>query len=82
MFHILSKKEAINAEKEIDKFLVALDFNIKSGLVSLLKPILKERDCLHYWIDTSSYENDFPKNSLICQKCSSVRKGYKNGDHP
>lgn len=74
MFHILSKKEALKAEKEMNEFLSSLDFNIKSGLVSLLKPILTQRDCVHDWSDTDSYENDLPKNSLICRKCSLMKK--------
>lgn len=73
MLYVLSKEEAEKEEKEVDKFLLSLDFNIKSSLASLLKPMLKQINCEHDWVDLDSYENSMPKNSLLCQKCSLIR---------
>lgn len=74
MVYVLTEKEAKKAEEEIDKFLLSLDFNTKSSLVSLLKPILEQKGCEHDWVDLDSYENDLPKNSKICRECSLIRK--------
>lgn len=74
MLYVLSSEEAEKADKEINEFLLSLDFNIKSSLVSLLKPILKQVNCEHDWVDLDSYENDLPKNSKMCRECSLIRK--------
>ena len=76
MLHVLSQEEIEKADKEMNEFLLSLDFNIKSSLVSLLKPILKQINCEHDWVDLDSYENDMPKNSLFCRKCYLI-KGKK-----
>ncbi len=76
MLYVLSSEEAEKADKEINEFLLSLDFNIKSSLVSLLKPILKQVNCEHDWVDLDSYENKMPKNSLWCPNCSLI-KGKK-----
>ncbi len=76
MLYVLSSEEAEKADKEMNEFLLSLDFNIKSSLVSLLKPILKQINCEHDWVDLDSYENDMPKNSLFCRKCYLI-KGKK-----
>ncbi len=76
MLYVLSSEEVEKADKEMNEFLLSLDFNIKSSLVSLLKPILKQVNCEHDWVDLDSYENDMPKNSLFCRKCYLI-KGKK-----
>lgn len=74
MLYVLSKEEAEREEEEMDEFLLSLDFNTKSSLVSLLKPLFKQINCDHDWVDLDSYENNMPKNSLMCRKCSLIRK--------
>lgn len=69
MLNILTKEQAEKSEKEMDKILLSLDFNTKSSLVSLLKPLMRKIYCDHDWVDTDSYENDLPKNTLFCKKC-------------
>lgn len=69
MVKLLTKKEFSNAEKEINNFLLSLDFNIKSSLFNLFSPIVEKMNCEHEWKNTDSYENDFDKNTKICKKC-------------
>ena len=69
MVKVLTKKEFSNAEREINNFLLSLDFNIKSSLFNLFTPIVEKMNCEHEWKNTDSYENDFDKNMRICKKC-------------
>ena len=69
MVKVLTKKEFSNAEREINNFLLSLDFNIKSSLFNLFTPIIEKINCEHEWKNTDSYENDLDKNMKICKKC-------------
>ncbi len=61
MLKVLSEKEVETSWKEVDEFLLSLDKNIKSDLVFLLKPLIKQLNCNHDFLDLDSYENSFPK---------------------
>ncbi len=70
MLSILSKEEFEKQEKEMNGWLLALDWNTKAAIFSLLKPLQKQAECEHFFQDTDNWKNDFPKNTLICFKCN------------
>ena len=74
MMRILSIPEAKKISEENDKFLLSLDDHIKSSLVHLLQPLVKQLYCEHEWIDFDSYENQMPKDSKYCTKCQLIAK--------
>lgn len=75
MFRVLTKEEGLEYERQVDDFLLSLDWNIKYRIRDLIEPILKQTECLlHDWVDTDSYENELSKNSLYCRKCNLWKK--------
>jgi hypothetical protein len=70
MMRILSKEEFILVEKELNEWLLSLDFNVKSGIKSLLNPLIDQANCQHEWIDPNTYENNLDKNKLFCRFCN------------
>jgi len=69
MIRIMTDEEANKVEEGYNEFLVSLDFNTKSALVNLLKPLLEQLNCEHEWIDPNEYENKLDKTKLFCKKC-------------
>lgn len=76
MIKIMSEEEAKQQEKDIDKFLTSLDFNTKSKLVSLLKPMQKQINCEHDWIDPNEYDNELDKTKQYCRHCDLTKDIY------
>lgn len=72
MLKILTQEEAEESKKEINEFLVSLDFDIKSKLYSLLRPLITQRNCNHDWVNYDSYDNEMPKDKKYCRKCSLI----------
>lgn len=69
MLRVLSKKENKVLEKEINKWLLALDWNTKFKIKALLEPIIAQTNCEHVWIDPNTYENRLDKTKLFCINC-------------
>ncbi|MDO8610097.1 MAG: hypothetical protein Q7R95_06085 [bacterium] len=74
MIQILTEEQALESEKKMDNFLLSLDFNTKSEIVRLLKPLIEKINCEHDFIDTDSYENELPKNMYLCRKCNFMKE--------
>lgn len=74
MLRELTQEESAIKERRINEYLLSLDSNTKSHLVSLLNPLTKQANCNHNWIDLDSYENEMPPNSLFCNKCQLIKR--------
>jgi hypothetical protein len=74
MMRILSKEEVKQEHEAVDKWIMALDYNTKFHLRSLLEPFQKQSNCSHIFIDPNSYENQMPKDKLFCRLCSVTKE--------
>lgn len=72
MVRVLSEEESKKVEKEVDEFLLSLDFNTKQRIKTLIESFQQQIECEHNWIDPNSYENELPKNKLFC-RCGATK---------
>lgn len=65
----MTDKEAAEAEKTWNEWFEGLNFNVKSDIYTLVKPLVEMSECQHNFYDTDGYKNDFESGTLICRKC-------------
>jgi hypothetical protein len=70
MMRILSEEESIQSEKEINEWILSLNFNTKARLKEMLEPIIRQSNCTHEWIDPNTYENNLDKSMEYCRLCN------------
>jgi len=70
MFQVISKEEAKRNQKELDDWIMSLDYNTKHHIKEIIVPFIKQNNCFHEWVDPNSYENELDKTKVFCRHCN------------
>lgn len=73
MIRVLSPEEAVQSEKEVNQFLLSLDYNTKHRIKDMIEPLLQQAHCEHEWIDPNTYVNELDKSEEFCRLCRLTR---------
>ena len=70
---VLSPQEVEQSHREIDTFLMELDYNTKYHIRQLIEPFIIQANCDHEWIDPNIYINELDKSEEFCRLCHLTR---------
>jgi hypothetical protein len=73
MIYVLSPEEVAQSQREVDTFLLSLDYNTKYRIKDMIEPLLRQANCEHEWIDPNTYVNELDKSEEFCRFCHLTR---------
>jgi len=74
MVRVMTEEEVEKSNKELDEWIMNLDYNTKQYIRSLLAPFIEMSECEHDLVDPNTYENSLDKNIKYCRYCVFTQK--------